>query len=386
MSGDRYTIMVVDDDPRNHKIMQYLLEEEYDVHCVGSGQECLDNIQALAPDVLLLDIMMPKMDGYEVCRRLRTDDAWFDLPIIFVSAKNSISERLLGYEAGATEYFVKPFEHDEFLGCIKRILEYKRQPTGDASDILEAQKIALQALTNASDLGVILQFAQASYSAASFEALAHAVFEATNCFGLLCSLTIRAGDDTLFMTSSGTVSPIEQSVLELARDKGRIFDFSNKSLYNFEHISLVVKNMPVNDEIKYGMIKDNICHLLEAAEARIRGLINKRELDLQTKKLEKIVEDSFHMMQKLNRDMHGMRMEGATIVEDMKEAIETLVHRMHLTITDETDLLAITDGGLAKTIELFNKGIQLDGAFYELVKQLHNGMNERARLPNQAKD
>lgn len=378
MSGDKYTILVVDDDPRNHKIMQYLLEEEYDVHCVGSGQDCLNNIQAIAPDVLLLDIMMPDMDGYEVCKRLRMDDAWFDLPIIFVSAKNSLSERLLGYEVGATDYFVKPFDHDELLGCIKRILEYKRQTTDGSPDILEAQKIALQALTNASDLGVILQFAQASYNATSFEALSHAVFEATNCFGLLCSLTIRAGEETLFMSSSGTVSPIEQSVLELAKDKGRIFDFSNKSLYNFEHISLVVKNMPVSDEIKYGMIKDNICHLLEAAEARIRGLINKQELDIQTKKLEKVVEDSFHMMQKLNRDMHGMRMEGATIVEDMKEAIETLVHRMHLTITDETDLLAITDGGLAKTIQLFNKGIQLDGTFYELIKQLHNGMNERS--------
>ena len=112
-------ILVVDDDPDNNTIMEELLGGDYHVKIATTGEEALEIALDFLPDIILLDIMMPGIDGYDVCRRLREHSTLQYAKIIMVSAKAMVSERLKGYEVGANDYLTKPFEEDELLEKVR---------------------------------------------------------------------------------------------------------------------------------------------------------------------------------------------------------------------------------------------------------------------------
>ena len=112
-------ILIVDNDEINVAIFKELLEEQYVLATVSSGQQCLEKIDQFKPDLVLLDIIMPGMDGYETCRRIKSEPQSETTHIILVSSKTSVESRLKGYEVGADDYITRPFDGDELLAKIK---------------------------------------------------------------------------------------------------------------------------------------------------------------------------------------------------------------------------------------------------------------------------
>ncbi len=103
------TILVVDDTPANLSLMTGLLRDDYKVKAAIDGEKALRIAQASPPpDLILLDIMMPGMDGYEVCRRLKADPVTRDIPVIFLTAKSGIEDEKMGLDLGAVDYITKP--------------------------------------------------------------------------------------------------------------------------------------------------------------------------------------------------------------------------------------------------------------------------------------
>jgi sigma-B regulation protein RsbU (phosphoserine phosphatase) len=111
-------ILIVDDNETNIAILKELLEEQYVLATVGNGQQCLEKIDQFKPDLVLLDIMMPGMDGYETCRRIKSDRSK-TAHIILVSSKASVESRLKGYQVGTDDYITRPFDGDELLAKIQ---------------------------------------------------------------------------------------------------------------------------------------------------------------------------------------------------------------------------------------------------------------------------
>jgi two-component system sensor histidine kinase/response regulator len=119
-------IFIVDDVPGNLQVLIHILkQEEYRIAAAGNGHQALDMIPAARPDLVLLDIMMPGMDGYEVCRQLKTNPAAADIPIIFLTAKAETADIVKGFELGAVDYVTKPFNPAELLVRVKTHLELK---------------------------------------------------------------------------------------------------------------------------------------------------------------------------------------------------------------------------------------------------------------------
>jgi two-component system sensor histidine kinase/response regulator len=112
-------ILIVDDNARNVDILKKILGRQYPLATATSGEEALDAAVRFHPDLVLLDIMMPGIDGYETCRRLRANPALRWLKVIMVSAKAMVSERVQGYAAGADDYLTKPFDEDELLAKVR---------------------------------------------------------------------------------------------------------------------------------------------------------------------------------------------------------------------------------------------------------------------------
>ncbi|MBC8354710.1 MAG: response regulator [Planctomycetes bacterium] len=112
-------ILIVDDKPINISILCALLEPEFTLETAGNGEECLEKCRRFEPDLVLLDIVMPGINGYEVCHRIKSSPVGGFTQVILVSGRASPEERLQGYESQADDYIVKPFDHDELLWKVR---------------------------------------------------------------------------------------------------------------------------------------------------------------------------------------------------------------------------------------------------------------------------
>lgn len=120
-----YRILVADDEPHIRQILRFTLERAgYQVIVASDGEEALTMAAQLKPSLVLLDVMMPKLDGYEVCRKMRQDFVLNQIPVIILSARGDQRDRVAGLEGGANDYLVKPYSNEELLLRVRNVLEW----------------------------------------------------------------------------------------------------------------------------------------------------------------------------------------------------------------------------------------------------------------------
>ncbi|MCZ0702243.1 two-component system response regulator VicR [Natronobacillus azotifigens] len=133
-------ILVVDDEKPIADILKFNLEKEgYDVVCAYDGEQAIELTKQENPDLLLLDIMLPVMDGNEVCREIRKTH---NMPIIMLTAKDSEIDKVLGLELGADDYVTKPFSNREVIARVKANLRRQQQPSGDQDKVTKDIQIS----------------------------------------------------------------------------------------------------------------------------------------------------------------------------------------------------------------------------------------------------
>jgi DNA-binding response OmpR family regulator len=135
-SGQSITrrILLVDDEPSLQKMLQHALEREgFQVQIAGDGEEALEMYSSFEPHLIVLDIMLPKLDGTEVCRRIRSQS---DVPILMLTAKDDEIDRVVGLELGADDYVTKPFAVRELVARVRAIMRRSSVPQGQKPDEL----------------------------------------------------------------------------------------------------------------------------------------------------------------------------------------------------------------------------------------------------------
>ncbi|MBF0398301.1 MAG: hybrid sensor histidine kinase/response regulator [Desulfobacterales bacterium] len=125
---EKYVILVVDDNPGNLGVVfEYLSQSGFEVMIEESGEEAIRRVINYRPDIILLDILMPGIDGYETCRRLKENNSTKDIPVIFMTAIDEITHEIKGLELGAVDYITKPFKQEILQARIKTHLEIQKQ-------------------------------------------------------------------------------------------------------------------------------------------------------------------------------------------------------------------------------------------------------------------
>lgn len=136
----KYKILVVDDDQNIAELIRIYLEKEmYEVKMAYDGKKALDSFYQWAPDLVILDIMIPHMDGYEVCKQIRKAG---NIPIIMLTARGEVIDKVLGLELGADDYIVKPFDPKELLARIKAVLRRVQN-----NDMVKDEKLVFPGLS-----------------------------------------------------------------------------------------------------------------------------------------------------------------------------------------------------------------------------------------------
>lgn len=126
--ADQYEILVVDDTREILKFLSRMLEKRgYLVRTASHGSLALQSVASRLPDLILLDVEIPEMDGYEVCRRLKSDDRSRKVPVIFISGRHETIDKVKGFKSGGVDYITKPFESEELIARIETHLQLKKQ-------------------------------------------------------------------------------------------------------------------------------------------------------------------------------------------------------------------------------------------------------------------
>lgn len=149
---EQFKILVVDDLLENLRLLSTLLMEEgYDVRRAPDGAMALTNVPRFQPDLILLDIMMPEMDGYTVCQQIKATEIGQDIPIIFLSALDLTFDKIKAFEVGGADYIIKPFHPAEVLARVKNQLRMRQQALQLQAQqaIIYRQQQQLQSITQA---------------------------------------------------------------------------------------------------------------------------------------------------------------------------------------------------------------------------------------------
>ncbi len=376
MEERSHRVLVVDDDAdllAMHSL--HLVSLGYDVLTAENGKEALDRVNGShqSIDIILSDIVMPVMEGYAFCQAVKSNPEYQDIPFIFVSSLASLEEKLKGFEVGADDYITKPISPEELGLKIKKLLVLREENKNLQQQLSESNSVAMQAMTYSSDLGQVLEFYKNTLDAVNYEEVARLLFDATNNYGLKCSLKIFSRDESFGFSSQGIVSPLEESVIELSRYRGRFFDFNARTIINYADFSLLVKNMPIEDEERYGITKDSLGNLCDAVEARIKFLMYENA-SIQK---EQVINVVIGMMEEVDKQFGEMQEANTNVINSMLDDLDEAMLDLGLTSGQEDLVRSIVVEGRERSKRAFKRADVIYDKFDEVRQELDNALDNK---------
>lgn len=366
--SDTY-ILLVDDDPEllqlhNH----YLTQAGFNTLCATDGVEALKLLDKHLESISLIisDILMPNMDGYELCRKIRTNNSKNNLPVVFVSGLTTLEEKLQGYAAGGDDYITKPIEPEILLEKIKLLIEIQKNNSEIKSRLSESFNAAMQAMTYSSQLGQILEFFKKSIRANTPLELATHLFYFTESLGLRASIQYHLRNEVISFGDRGEISPLENNVIEMARTQNRFFDFGARTIINYDDFSLLIKNMPLDNSEMYGTLKDTLGNLCEAIDARVKVLLSED----RSKQREIVLQTIEQAMEQLSGSLISIQAQNVQIIETMISDIDNAMLTLGLTEVQEDNIRKIATNTMENIEQAFSRSDALKEEFNKVQSTL----------------
>ncbi|MBV1871967.1 MAG: response regulator [Gammaproteobacteria bacterium] len=363
------TVLLIDDDKFIHKVIGKALSGSYTPIGALSGEEGIAAAKDKRPDVILLDVEMPGMTGYEVCDALKQDAETECIPVVFLSSKTTTREKMIGYDVGAADFLTKPCEKEELLAKINIQCELNLAHKTLVDRAENASQTALSAMTGSSELGQIIQFMENCYSVTSFEQLALNVFKVTNELGLNCCLLFDTAEGEEYFSSKSTVSPLEKELMPALKEAGgRFTDFGRRTQITYPRVALLIKNMPIDNRAKYGRYKDLLPSLLSATDAKIKSLDTEYALIQQGQSITSF----FEMVSKTFVEVADSLDKSQTkVVSSMTEMLRDLsmtLPSMGLEEDQEEFILQRVEGAIMTTHDLDSQTEAMRGSFTSVTR------------------
>lgn len=388
---DRPLITIVDDEPITSEMLAVALEERYRVQTFDNGQALLDHLAEQAVDLVLLDVEMPGLNGYETCRALRAAPAQADVPVIFLSAHTLLDERLEGYAAGGNDYLAKPFDVDELNVKIVNAIDAHRrtrQLAREAADMGEAAAVTAEMM---GEIGVVLDFQRTIATCGTAEEIAAALLEALARFGLDGCLRLRSRRGTVARSSAGATSALENSLLQHleSRPDARIVTMGTNLGFSYGAATVLVRSvawaLAATDPVTLdamGRARDNVALLVEGALSRLQALdaeADARHL-VVAQQLIDMTRQTLHELQQAGERVHA---DLDAVFESTRTEFEMLFPLLSLSHEQEERLLAIVDQQRRRGLDALQRSRLAGQGLHGLVEQL-SASREGEPLPARA--
>ncbi|TCS73055.1 response regulator receiver domain-containing protein [Sulfuritortus calidifontis] len=370
IAPEKKKILITDDDPIVASMLEAALADDFEVAIADSGEACLATVASYKPDLVLLDIEMPGMDGYTTCQALQEQSAVHFVPVIFVSSHDSLEERLRAYEVGGVDFIIKPFEPEELLQKAQIAIELKAEREQLAQEKDSMQKMAMSFLTNLGESGVVLKFLRNCFTCNDYPSLVKMAIEAMAEYGLEALVQIRTPNGTYTYTPSGQASELETSVFAKTHSLDRIFQFKSRMIINYPHASLLVNNMPIDDADLCGRIRDNAAYITEGVEASATAIMLREDVVRHVEQQKRVAQQTVAAIENLREQYRKQQSDTRYILHSLTENMEKLYVYLGLTEGQEKAVADTVSASIEQALKLFEQGLDFDGQFAAVLEGL----------------
>lgn len=370
-----FRIFVVDDDEMVTEVMQDVLAAVGPIETFVSSEACLERMEigqrdGVLPKLVILDVGLPGIDGYECCRLIK--EICPDLPVMFVSGHESNEARLQGYDAGGEDFVVKPFSNAELLNKVKVFQRKLVKEESLADQVAMSEQLSNLALASMDESGLVLQFLSKVIACETPAELTEALLHLMRGYRRNGAVQLRCAGEESNRCADGSSSPLEVSVLDHVRTLGRMFEFKTRSVINYDRVTVMVSDMPVEDPDFCGRIRDNLSIAAQGADARLAAM----ETSLSERKR---FEANLHALARIKSTIAELsvadRAQRELTENFSQELLETLTKsfvRLGLTDNQESFLTDLVQGHVAEMLAANDQSVRTQELLAELMSDLES--------------
>lgn len=380
MTQNARILIVEDNQSLANKLKQYF-EEGTDSCITQNLEQTLRKTLEWEPDLIIVDVQLKHRNGYELCDALKQDAKASEIPVIFYSDNDSLRERMLGYEVGGVDYFHKQTDVDEVRAKIQAIARQSKKTQALKENIVTAEKTTLEALTTSSELGKAVRFVEQSYDIGDLESLAEKLIKFCTELDLSAIVMFAVRDGNHFYSSNhNDVSPIEQDLLVKLHSGDRFVDFGCRTLTNYTRVSMLVKNMPIDDRVRYGRIKDSFPFILGATDSKVKIIDAENALSAHCATLTSSVETAEITLSTVKEDFKRNLKIVESIMSELSSTMEMDIVRMNMDERDEEQILMLIESTSKKLNIILSENDNTDRTMQDLVDLLSKLTQEQGKI------
>ena len=374
------TILVIDRDKAIHQHCQEALDADYAVTYADSYRVGSALAKELCPEIILLGMVPEEEKVTSICEELQSNSATAASPIMLLSDSDEILDKVFSHSLGAYDVILKPLNRKELQTKLKLVHQRKQHEKQLSQEAKLATDTALSAMTGNAELGQAIRFVERSYMANDYEGLAGQLMSVMSNLDLNCVLMFSTSTDAYYFANTGEVTPLEKDLITtLHQEPGRFRDFGKRTVTKFSRVSLLVKNMPVDNPDRYGRLKDLFPSMLGAADARIKALDTESALLLQTNNTALSFQQIRGTLENLAEAYADNQQEIMTVMREMLTELDFKIPTMGLDDDQEVYLVERIDGAIQEASDLLDKGENLNEAFHH-ISTLLDHLTDRLKL------
>lgn len=334
--------------------------------------------------VLIWDAINDKNMNLGMSKELLENEQLSTIPFVLLTSSTNVKDKVKAFEYGCDDFIEASVSADETCARITKSIFHQIANSQLTQRLEQATETARNAMVDNSDLGANIQFLLQVHSCDNLDQLGQQFFATIERYGLACSLQMRSEMGVKDMEAHGMAKDLESQLLLQLKDSGRYVDFGRRTVVNYDRVSLLIKNMPLEDQEKYGAIKDNTFCLVQGLNSRILALEDQFKLLAEKESLRKLSTDVHTVINALQNSYQDVM---KNIVNEVENATEKIQHRLpHLALTeaDETFIDQIAEGLVQHTNQIFNDGLKVDELFMRLESAVERSLKS-VKVSSQSK-
>ena len=361
-------IVLVEDDAICATLILKTLKQYQISHC-SCPEKFRELITEVDPDLIIMDIELGDGEsGYELCEWYRQNHT--KAQILFMSAHDDFDKITKAYDSGGNDFILKPVNINELRAKLALASNKSKEEASRKDEENTIRKMAFDAMCETGYIGRLLTLSRDVAEQNDIEKIIDAALTLTDEYNIDITIKVKCGDTFLIKTSNRKpASPIELSIMEHLNSIGRLFQFKNKLIINFMNCVILVKNMPKEDDVRSGWIRDHIAIVSEIVDSRLRTLEKDTILGIKSDMLNtaKVV------LQKIESSVLHQKAfseEQRNTISSVQSEIGKIIHELYLSGPDERKLLNTITTKADFLLHLHDASLKKHAEIHSLSKEL----------------
>ena len=365
-----YTIFIVDDVEAGRLTLESAFSQLYKLESFASAADCLARLATVTPNLFMLDVDMPEMDGYTLCRTLKNQPKTCEVPVIFISALDDLESRMAGYDAGGDDYIAKPVK----LALLKQKVEVLRRITEEKaalkSQLGDSDLLASMVMSQLDEYAVLVKFLRSLNSCNKHSKIAEATLSMLKTYKLKGALQFRLPGGEVTVDQAGESSPLEASIIGHVRSLGSIASFKNRTVFNFGRVSLLANNMPLHDPDLCSRHRDNLAIAAETVDAKLSALLTAQENQATRGDIESMLKLLDSAVQTFSKKYEDARFQSIETIRTLLAELDTEFANLGVQEDQEKEINDLIQSKTDQVVDAFDFSAETEKTLKDLSTRL----------------